>query len=88
MAIEKPPFNLESKTDAYEIRNYPPTLVAETPLDGDFDQAGSQAFRILAAYIFGNNRSKTKMAMTSPVNQSKAGNNFLVQFTMPLKFDR
>lgn len=101
MAIEEPKYKIETKTDVYEIRKYEPTLVAETIVDGDFEGAGNKSFRILADYIFGNNKSKSKIAMTAPVTQeassekiamtapvsmSKTGPGFLVQFTMPEKF--
>jgi hypothetical protein len=98
MAVSEPKFVVESKADHYEIRLYESSLVAETVVDADFDQAGNRAFRILADYIFGNNTSKTKIemtapvsqqpasekiAMTAPVNQSKDARGQLVQFTMP-----
>jgi len=98
MAIEEPKYTVESSTPDYEIRKYPPILVAETLVEGDFDSAGGQAFRVLADYIFGNNKAKTKIAMTAPVSQQsssekiamtapvsqqKKGSFFLVQFTMP-----
>ena len=69
MAIEEPKYKIETKTDVYEIRKYEPTLVAETIVDGDFEGAGNKSFRILADYIFGNNKSKSKIAMTAPVTQ-------------------
>lgn len=98
MAIEEPAYELESKTNQYEIRKYAPVLVAETNIESNFEKAGTQAFRILAGYIFGANKSKTKIAMTAPVNQeeasekiemtapvtqAKSASSFLVQFTMP-----
>lgn len=69
MAIEEPDFKIESKTDHYEIRKYGPVTVAETKIESDFENAGSQAFRILANYIFGGNKTKTKIEMTAPVTQ-------------------
>lgn len=101
MAIEEPAFIVESKAAHYEIRKYGPIVVAETTIESDFENAGSQAFRILAGYIFGANKSKSKIAMTAPVNQvtssekiamtapvtqSKGDSGFLVQFTMPQKY--
>lgn len=101
MAIEEPDYTVETKGANYEIRSYGPILVAETKVEADFENAGNQAFRILAGYIFGANQSKTKIAMTAPVNQESASekiamtapvtqlkgpSGFLVQFTMPKKY--
>ncbi|MCC6138040.1 MAG: heme-binding protein [Bdellovibrionaceae bacterium] len=101
MATEEPKFTIESKTDSYEVRIYPATLVAETLVDANFENAGNIAFKILADYIFGNNKSKNKIemtapvsqtqtsekiAMTAPVSQIKGTKGFLVQFAMPDKF--
>jgi len=100
MAVEEPEFKVESKTDTYEIRKYPETLVAETQINADFEESGSMAFRILAGYIFGNNKAKTKIdmtapvtmqphsekiEMTAPVSQIRNSGGFLIQFTMPKK---
>jgi len=101
MAIEEPEYTVESKAINYEIRKYGAILVAETKVDSDFENAGNQAFRILAGYIFGANKSKTNIAMTAPVKQelvsekiemtapvtqAKGVSGFLVQFTMPKKY--
>lgn len=101
MAIEEPSYDVISKTESYEIRQYGPVLVAETKVQADFEDAGNQAFRVLADYIFGANKSKTKIAMTAPVNQVavsqkiemtapvtqiKAPSGYMVQFTMPKEF--
>lgn len=72
MATEEPKFKLISQTDQYEVRQYAAVLVAETRIDAGFDEAGNRAFRVLADYIFGNNKSKAKIAMTAPVIQGEA----------------
>ena len=101
LAIEEPKYTIETKNPSYEIRRYEPVLVAETNIIADFDDAGNRAFRILADYIFGNNTAKEKIAMTAPVNQiksekiamtapvnmSKSDGGYLVQFTMPAKYN-
>lgn len=102
VAIEEPTYTLESQNKVYEVRKYQPTLVAETWVDAKFNEAGNAAFRILADYIFGNNTTKTEIAMTAPVAQSrsekiamtapvaqiKGEKGYLVQFTMPSKFTK
>ena len=72
MAYEEPIYTVLSSTDTYEVRRYEPYLVAEVDVDGDFGSAGSDAFRMLAGYIFGDNVPEQKMAMTAPV-ESTAG---------------
>ncbi len=101
MAVSEPKYNVESKSENYEIRHYESTIVAETLVEADFDEAGNKAFRILADYIFGNNKSKVKIdmtapvaqqqpsekiAMTAPVSQIQDSRGQLVQFTMPDSF--
>ena len=55
----------------YELRRYPPCAVAEVTVGGDFEQAGSLAFRPLVEYIGGANRSRESLEMTAPVVQSR-----------------
>jgi effector-binding domain-containing protein len=102
MAIEEPAYTVTAKTENYEIRKYGPVIVAETKVAAGFEKAGNQAFRILAGYIFGGNKSKAKIAMTAPVSQTAAlsekiamtapvtqspsSDGFLVQFTMPKQY--
>ena len=72
-AIEEPRFTLERQlADEVEIRLYAPYVVAEVVLDAAAEDAGSQAFPILAGYIFGKNKGERTMAMTAPVTQMPA----------------
>ena len=75
MAIEEPKFDVIEKSDAFELRAYKPLIVAEVLVDGDLNQASSKGFKLIADYIFGNNKSKAgakigaseKISMTAPV---------------------
>lgn len=69
MAYEEPEYRVVEEHEEYELRVYEPYLVAETVVEGDYGESGSSGFRILAGYIFGNNRSSEKMAMTAPVTR-------------------
>lgn len=53
----------------FELRRYAPHVVAEIVVRAPFEEAGNAAFRTLLAYISGQNRSATKVAMTAPVTQ-------------------
>lgn len=66
--IEEPKFELISESEDFQVRQYGPTIVAETIVEGDFYEAPNEGFRRLAGYIFGKNKSKGKIAMTAPVS--------------------
>ncbi len=96
LAIEEPEYHVVGSSAVYEIREYSPTIVAETTVPGTANDAGNAGFRILAAYIFGQNEAKAsiemtapvaespvKIAMTAPVAQSPQEGGYLIRFTMP-----
>ncbi|MFN6527327.1 heme-binding protein [Nostoc sp. ChiSLP03a] len=68
---EEPKYCVLQSYDDIEIRQYEPKIVAETLIEAQRDRANKAAFSILAAYIFGENTSVTKIAMTAPVTQSQ-----------------
>jgi hypothetical protein len=96
MAIDEPRYTLVHAYEAFEVRQYEPYLVAETVVRADAEEAGNQGFRILAAYIFGQNKgarkidmtapvaqTPAKIAMTAPVAQSASPGGYVIQFSMP-----
>jgi len=84
MAIEKPSFDLISSTEDVEVRRYHPAILAQTHVSGDFKQVGSDAFQKLGGYIFGQNVSDEKIAMTAPVTQTQSPDgHYIVSFFMP-----
>ncbi len=100
MASEEPAYTVELKDGDFEIRRYAPVLAAEVTVSGERSAAINQGFRLLADFIFGNNRSKAKIdmtapvtqqasekiAMTVPVTQQAAGTDWKVRFMMPAKY--
>lgn len=88
MAFEEPKYTILSKLEHIEIRQYQEYLVAQAEVEGSRDQAGSNGFKILAAYIFGNNKEKDNISMTAPVVQTetKGDRKWVIQFMMPSKF--
>ena len=67
MAIEEPKYTVIAKTEPFELRMYAPMILAEVKVDGDLDEASNQGFRLIAAYIFGQNQISQKISMTAPV---------------------
>lgn len=72
MALEQPKYAIIEKNGDFELRQYEPHIVAETLVEGDFNDVGNEGFRRLAGYIFGNNRKKETISMTAPVSQETA----------------
>lgn len=88
MAYEEPEYRVLQETEAFELREYAPYIVAETVVRGDYRTSGNKAFRILAGYIFGDNRSSEKMAMTVPVTSDRAGGGETMNMTAPVTSSR
>ena len=73
MATEETPYTIIKTDDPFELREYPPQVLAEIIVDGDLEGAGNKAFRPLFRYISGDNTSRDKIAMTAPVSQEQKG---------------
>ena len=69
--VEQARYQIVDRNDNTEIREYPSAIVAETEVSGERNEAISQGFRTIADYIFGNNTSAQKVAMTAPVTQQR-----------------
>ena len=65
----EPSWRSVRKDGNIEIREYDPMIVAEVTTSGERYAAINDGFRILAAYIFGNNTAQRKIEMTAPVTQ-------------------
>jgi hypothetical protein len=101
MAIEETKYEVRGKKGDFELRRYADHVVAETLVNGSFDEAGNEGFRVLAAYIFGANVKSEKIAMTAPVSQEPrsekiemtapvgqqpGGDAWRITFTMPSRY--
>mgnify|MGYP003393637704 CR=1 FL=1 len=98
--IEEPAYTVVEERGGYEIRTYAPHLVAETRVEGTFNDALNQGFRLIADYIFGNNTESSQIAMTVPVAEQKGvaiamtvpvaevqdGGLRVISFVMPSKY--
>ena len=73
MAIEEAKYDVISKDDKIEVRHYTPHVVAETIVNGELEEVGSEAFQLLFSYITGDNVSQSDIAMTAPVGQQSTG---------------
>lgn len=80
-SIEEPNYEVLEKKSGYEIRQYDSYIVAETEINGSGQSVLNQGFRILAGYIFGWNKSKQSIAMTTPVNDIQKQNEKIAMTT-------
>lgn len=56
------------KFEKFEIRKYEAAIFSSIKLNANsYKETSGKGFRILASYIFGDNESNAKIAMTSPV---------------------
>ncbi len=98
--VEQAKYEVVQSHDTIEIRQYAPMIVAEVETSGERKEAINQGFRMIADYIFGNNLSAQKVAMTAPVIQQSSekitmttpvtqqaeGNAWKVRFVMPAQY--
>ena len=89
MAIEEPDYQEVLKQGDFDIREYAAKIIAQVSVSGDFDDASSKGFKLLADYIFGNNLthegSSNKISMTAPVEMAPLSQH--VQITAPILQD-
>lgn len=69
MATEEPEYQVLERNGDFELRQYKPYIVAETLVEGDFQDVGNEGFRRLFDYISGKNLKKQSIPMTAPVTQ-------------------
>lgn len=69
--IEQPKYEVVENKNGYEIRQYEPYITASVEVDGGYDESLNSGFRQVADYIFGNNTSQAKIAMTVPVQEAE-----------------
>ncbi|MEJ2376101.1 MAG: heme-binding protein [Pseudolabrys sp.] len=85
---EQPKYEvIERIGNSIEIREYAPRIAAEATIDVTKSaNPRGDAFRIVAAYIFGANKGKKKIDMTAPVEVKSVGEK--IAMTAPVEVDK
>jgi hypothetical protein len=65
--VEKPTYQVTKQIGAIQHRLYPELLVAEVTVSGERKEALNKGFKLIADYIFGNNKTQKEISMTAPV---------------------
>jgi hypothetical protein len=68
---ESPAYTLEEKDDHFEIRRCPDYILTQVDAESDYNSAVGIGFEILANYIFGGNKKRKSIPMTTPVSEEK-----------------
>lgn len=69
--VDEPEYKVLESSGDIEVRQYEPTIVAQVLVEGARKEAISKGFRMLADFIFGNNKDDKEIAMTAPVTQQE-----------------
>ncbi|MFT5680845.1 MAG: hypothetical protein ACI8RZ_001751 [Myxococcota bacterium] len=69
---EEPTYEVVQSSADWELRQYAPVIEAQVTVEGPYDQAVRDGFRLLAGYIFGKNEPNETIAMTVPVAAQSA----------------
>jgi hypothetical protein len=85
---EKQAYKVIKKEDEFEIRYYPPATFATIQSSAkNYRELSGNGFRKIAGYIFGNNESSSKIAMTTPVHMDINDEGSSMSFVMPSAYD-
>jgi DNA gyrase inhibitor GyrI len=87
--IEEPDYRVVRAGGDFELRDYPPLVVAEVSHAGTRERASGASFRRLAAYIFAADRPEggERIAMTAPVLQDESQPGaWRMRFVMPSRY--
>lgn len=74
------------KKGNFEIRHYPPAVMASVKMQGTYDSMKNPGFNLLAGYIFGGNSENKKISMTTPVRIKEDKEAGRMSFVMPPEF--
>jgi len=88
MALETPEYELITKYQKIEIRDYKNHIVAKTFVDNNYKEAGNIGFSRISNFIFGGNDKRQEIAMTAPVitTSDSTRNRHEILFFMPKKY--
>ncbi len=86
---ETQPYKVIRDEKEFEIRFYPSATIATiTSSAKTYKELGSSGFTKLAGYIFGGNKDKKQIAMTSPVHMDISDTISSMSFVMPANYNQ
>jgi len=83
LAAEEARYRIVQKTGSLELREYEPQIVAQTVVEGDFNQGGDIGIARLLGYVSGDNAKKLTIPMTAQVTLEELGKRWQISLLMP-----
>jgi hypothetical protein len=85
--IETQPYEIIRSESEIEIRAYPSVITASYLMKTiGYKNSAGKGFRTLANYIFGENNTNSKIAMTAPVHMEMTDSTTRMHFMMPAEY--
>lgn len=82
-------YKIMKTEEDYEIRLYPPAVMATISMDAKtYKELSSSGFKKLASYIFGGNEANKSIAMTTPVHMDINDTASTMSFVMPASYNK
>ena len=81
---ESPSYKVEKKDGNFEVREYDDYILAQVDVEASYRNALGKGFSILANYIFGGNKKKSKLPMTTPVAGVNVSGSEKIPMTVPV----
>jgi SOUL heme-binding protein len=72
-ATSGPSYSVLHDYGSFELREYAPSVCAETTVEGDFQRSWAEGFMRLEGYLLGGNSEGAAIALTVPITQQGAG---------------
>ena len=86
---ETQPYNVIRVEKDFEIRFYPSATMAMISSSAkSYKELGSSSFSKLAGYIFGGNKDKKQIAMTTPVHMNIGDTSSSMGFVLPASYNK
>lgn len=86
---ETQPYNVIRVEKDFEIRYYPSATIAMISSSAkSYKELGSSGFSKLAGYIFGGNKDKKQISMTTPVHMNIGDSSSSMGFVMPASYNK
>jgi hypothetical protein len=82
--VETPDYRVVATDGDFELRDYPPLVVAEVATEGSRRDGLRSGFGPLARYIFAKERGGERIAMTAPVQQRAVAGDHKIAMTAPV----